>query len=252
LKIRDGSGEMRNFNRTRNSEQGNQKELRTKPGPLVIKNLLKGSHSNEFENAKSEWDLVEPISNDSADFVENCELCNHRNYKGNWLIQNRLTGSHLKVGSDCIKRFVILNGTSSQDDSRVFFENKEKEIEKELKVKTEYNSIIVNLLPTRSEANSFVKALLSLLESRGKRKSIESKEGVKEIITDICSVPHPSEKEIDSLYTLLNTPDKFVFQKDTRKYKEFKLLEGETWAKKGKVTGTTLSNSKAYKPDAKY
>jgi hypothetical protein len=130
---------VRHFQSSNNSKKEDTKEeLETKPGPLVVNTLLEGSHSDDFEIAKTEWDLVEPIPNDSEDFVENCELCNHRNYKGNWLIQNRRTESTLKVGSDCIKRFVILNGTSSLEDSKTFFENKEKEIEKELKVKMEY------------------------------------------------------------------------------------------------------------------
>jgi hypothetical protein len=110
----------------------------------------------------------------------------------------------------------------------------------------------VNLLPTKREANSFVKALLSLLEARGEKQKICHTEGIKEIIRDYCGVLDPDDKEIHQLYTLLNNPKNFVFQKENRKYKDFKLREGQTWAKKGKVTATTLSYSKAYRPDAKY
>lgn len=240
------------YSHSPNSEKIDETELRTTPGPLVIETLLEKSYSDDFEVAKTEWDLAEPIPNESDEFVENCELCNHRNYKGNWLIQNRLTGSRLKVGSNCIKRFVILNGTSSLEDSRVFFENKEKEIEKELKIKTAYKSIIVNVLPTKREANSFVKTLLYLLEARGQQQKINTMEGIKDIIKDFCGVIDPKDKEIHQLYTLLNQPKNFLFQKETKKYKNFKLREGQTWAKKGKVTGTTLSYSSAYKPDKNY
>jgi len=87
-----------------------EEELNTKPGPRIIKVLTENSVSKDFEEARTEWELLGPIPSDSDEFVGNCELCNHANYIANWFIYNPGTGRTLKVGSKCIRRFIVFKG----------------------------------------------------------------------------------------------------------------------------------------------
>lgn len=239
---------MRQLNDIKSHEN---QELKTKPGPLVIQKLISNSESDEFDEAKTEWELVGNIPNDSYNFVENCELCNHKNYKGNWMIYNPKTKSNLKIGSECIKRFIVLNGVGSQEDSNTFFKQKEKEINKEYKLLELYKAVIIDPLPVARQVTYFRKTLLELLDSRGQIHLSETKEGIFEILSSFFRKSKPSDKEVDKFNTLLNDPVNFITQKENKKYKQY-IKEGETWIKKGKVTFTTLSNSGAYRPHEKF
>ena len=228
-------------------------ELTTPPGPLVTKTLLLNSQSKVFEDAKQEWELVTHISNDTEDFVENCELCNHKNYKENWLIQNQYTHALLKVGSDCIRRFIQLAGTSSQADSNTFFDNKQKEIGTEIELKVLYKEVIVLPLPTARKANRFKKLLLDLLEKRGQLQLVDRIEGRSEILRTLLKVSQPSLKELNNFQALLNNPVTLPVIRETKKFKEFKIKEGSTFKKRSKVTNVSLAYSKAYQdPEKKY
>ncbi|MFE8703963.1 hypothetical protein ACFYKX_25655 [Cytobacillus sp. FJAT-54145] len=234
-------------------ESNSQQELTTIPGPLVIKNLIENSRSDLFEEAKTEWELVTYIPNDSEEFVENCELCNHRNYIANWLIQNPNTNALLKVGSDCIKRFIQFAGTSSQTDSNVFFENREKEIGKELELKVSYREVIATPLPTFRVANRFKKITLELLENRGQVHLLESPEGRLEIIQTLFKQQNPSKKEQDHFQWLMSDPSSLPVQKETKKFRQIHYKEGSTLTRRSKVTRSTLSSSKVYQdPSKKY
>ncbi|MEK5209858.1 hypothetical protein [Psychrobacillus sp. FSL H8-0510] len=230
-----------------------QPELTTNPGPLVIRTLLLNSKSNIFEDAKQEWELVTHISNDTEDFVENCELCNHKNYKENWLIQNQHTQALLKVGSDCIRRFIQLAGTSSQADSNTFFDNKQKEISVEIELRVLYKEVIVLPLPTARRANRFKKLLLDLIEKRGQLQLIGRIEGRTEILHTLLKVPHPTPKELNNFQSLLNTPSTLPVIRENKKFKEYKVKEGSTFKKSSKVTNVSLAYSNAYQdPEKKY
>jgi hypothetical protein len=234
-------------------EERSHQELTTVPGPLVIKVLIENSLSDVFDEAKQEWELVTHIPADSEEFVENCELCNHRNYKENWLIQNQNTKALLKVGSDCIKRFIQFAGTSSQADSNTFFENKLKEMDIEVELKLSYFVVIEGLLPTVREANRFKKLTLQLLERKGQLHLIESGFGRLEIIKNLYKQSEPSNEEQIRFGWLMSEPSTLPVQKETKKYKEIKIKEGSTFKKRSKVVRTTLANSKIYRnPEKKY
>ncbi|MET3505528.1 hypothetical protein [Halalkalibacter oceani] len=235
----------------------NQSEPKSDPRPLVISNILQHSLSNDFEEAKTEWDLEGSVPSDSADFSEHCELCGARNYRGNWAIVNRNTNAILKVGTECIKRFVVLNGTETLEDSQVFFSNAEKELSLILKIRNDFPEIVKGI-PTKRETTYYIKALKTLLELRGQLSLLDSREGIEEVIKAYCIKTEEKEKEldikfVDKMYNLLHDPKKFVFQKETKRYREYKLKEGDTWKKRGRVTGTTLSSSESFKnPEKKY
>jgi hypothetical protein len=231
-----------------------QSELTTVPGPLVKKTLLMRSQSEDFDQAKQEWEFIAHISKDSDEFVENCELCNHKNYRENWLIQNQYTQIPLKVGSDCIRRFIQFAGTASQADSNTFFDNKQKEMGSEIELLILYKEVIAAPLPTARKANRFKKTLQELLESRGQLFLLETNDGRKEVLKNLFKVRKPSHQEINNFQSLLNSPMTLPVMKETKRYKQVIYKEGSTLnSKRSKVTNNTLSNSESFKnPEKKY
>ncbi|RHW36025.1 hypothetical protein D1B31_18230 [Neobacillus notoginsengisoli] len=230
-----------------------QLELTTIPGPLVKKTLIANSLNETFEEAKLEWELESYIPKESEDFVDNCELCNHRNYVENWQIKNQNTERKLKVGSDCIRRFVQLAGTKSQNESNAYFDIKEKEIKKELELRVNYKQVLVYPLPTVRVANRFKRVTLELLTERGKIHLIDTPEGHIEIFKSLYAQDNPSNKELGNFKSLMSNPVTLPLQKETRKYKELIIKEGSTFKKRGKVTNISLVTSKIYRnPEKKY
>ena len=234
-------------------EKSDDKEIKTEPGPLIKSTLISNSLFNDFDEAKAEWELVGNIPSESYDFVENCELCNRRNYIENWVVFNPNTKKTLKVGSECIKRFIILNGARTQEDSNTFFELKERELKKEYTLRELYKAVVVEVLPLARKVNRFRGLLIQLLDDRGQRHLTNDEKGILYIIKETLKVKNPSDKEVKNLYSIIHEPEKVLVQRETRKFREWKRIkEGQTWNKQGKVTYTTLSQSEAYKPDGKY
>ena len=244
---------LRHLNDKSVLEENSQQELTTIPGPLVVNNLVTSSLSDSFDEAKQEWELITHIPGDSAEFVENCELCNHRNYKENWLIHNPNTKTLLKVGSDCIKRFIQFAGTSSQADSNTFFENKQKEMEKELELKVFYREVIAAPLPTVRVANRFKKLTNELLEKRGQVHLLETSGGRLEIMQRLYQQPKPTENEQRNFRWLMSDPSILPVQKETKKFRQIQYKEGSTFKKRSRYVRTTLVNSTIYRnPEKKY
>lgn len=235
------------------SEEKSQLELTTIPGPLVIKNIIENSLSDDFEEAKKEWELVTHVPSDSDEFVENCQLCNHKNYVENWLIQNTNTKALLKVGSDCIRRFIQFAGTANQSDSNTYFENKQKEMDKELELRTSYIEVIATPLPTVRVANRFRKITMELLESRGQLHLLTTPKGQLELLQMLFRVQKPSDKEKLNFKWLMSDPPALPVQKETKKYRQITYKEGSTFRRRSKVKRSTLANSKVYlDPSKKY
>lgn len=236
------------------SQKDTQVELTTKPGPLVKKMLLIRSQSNEFEEAKQEWEFVAHIPNDSEEFVGNCELCNHKNYKENWLIQNQYTKAHLKIGSECIRRFIQFAGTASQADSNTFFDHKKKEMSTEIELIILYKEVIAATLPTARKANRFRKMLEELLRNRGQLFLLDTVEGRKEVLRNLFKVNKPSHKEINNFQSLMSNPMTLPVLRETQRFRQVSYNEGSTLnSKRSKVTNVTLSSSESYKnPEKKY
>ncbi|MFY3791683.1 hypothetical protein ACOQFO_08305 [Ureibacillus sp. MALMAid1270] len=240
------------MNKSRRKQILVTKELSTKPGPLVQKRILKNSISNDFENARTEWELVDHIPSDSKDFVENCQLCNHKNYKENWLIRNQQTNTSLKVGSDCITRFIQFAGTASQADSNLYFNQRKKEILIEESIKLLFREVIQSTLPLARQANKLKKSLSDLLEVKGKKNLLNSNEGQKEILLNILKISNLTTKDFNNFADLLK--NELPVQRETKHYRQFKYIEGSTLNKKrSKVTNNTLSRSQSFNnPERKY
>lgn len=221
----------------------------TPPSPLIRKNLIENSIATEFEEARREWEYGGRIPNDSEGYVENCELCNSHLYVENHLIENSNTKTKLRIGSDCIKRFIILNGMETQADSVAFFEIKEKEYKKEIELRVLYKEVIEGLAPLARHANRFRTLLLDLLEKKGQTSMLKTREEQKKVISQLFKIEHrnSSHKEYIQFDNLMNDPSTFVVTRENKRYKAVTYKEGDTFRKRGKVTGSTLSSSSAYR-----
>jgi hypothetical protein len=214
----------------------------------VIKTLVNNSLSDNFDDAKTEWDFTSFIELDSNEFVDHCEICNHLLHKYNCLIENKNNGIKLKIGSECIKRFVLINGVKTQEEAALFITNKEKEITKEFEVAGYYSEIILNPLPKSRSLGRFKRLLASLLESRGLTHYSNSDVGCKWVIENILRHKEPTDKEVDKLFLIFNEPKSVPVQRENKRWNDYnKYKEGHTWDKRGKVTATTLVDSIAYK-----
>lgn len=232
------------------------KELTRKPKRIVVKNIIKFSQSNNFNDAREEWELLGPIGSDSREFVDHCDICNAMLYKENWIIKNTITKKIIKVGSDCIRRFIILSGTGGQAETIQYMDNIEKEwsIIKELRLS--YKSIIKGNEPKARDLNRFHRKLTQLLRNRGQyplSSDFSIDRDLPPILKSVFGFEElPPLTEQWKVYQILHDPSKVKTKKETRKFRDKKYKEGQTFQRKGKVTATTLSSSGAYRPDEKY
>lgn len=93
--------------------------------PPRAKNILIDlSAGNTWEAAQREWKYTgEYLDDGVVEFPERCELCNEANLKHVYRIRNVINGGEAWVGGDCIKRFLILDGAETIEDSRRMFEH---------------------------------------------------------------------------------------------------------------------------------
>lgn len=96
------------------------------PPKHVVKNLLASSVAKSFEEARREWhysgDMVEE---GERGFSRECDLCGPKEQmRHNFVIRNVRTGKTLQVGSVCVKRFLVLAGTSSPEESAAVFDHR--------------------------------------------------------------------------------------------------------------------------------
>lgn len=96
------------------------------PPRHVIKNLLSASEAEDFESARREWEYRgEIIFEGETAFYRECDLCGPKErMQSNYLIHNLKTGKVLRVGSVCVKRFLVLAGTSSTIESAQLFDHR--------------------------------------------------------------------------------------------------------------------------------
>jgi hypothetical protein len=96
------------------------------PPKRVVDNLLAASAASDFESARREWEYRgEILYEDDAAFAKECELCGPKErMQTNYVIHNLRTGAMLRVGSVCVKRFLLLTGTTSAAESAELFDHK--------------------------------------------------------------------------------------------------------------------------------
>jgi hypothetical protein len=238
------------------SKQTQEDRINRTPKRIVIRSIVEFSSSKIYEEAQTEWELIGVIDSSSGDFTDHCELCNTMLFKENWEIRNMITGISLKVGSDCIRRCVVLSGTGSAEGTNQYMDNREQEWSSIKELRLTYKNVIMNPLPTARELNRFHKKLTHVLEKRGLfplRNDLKIAD-LNPIFKDIFGFDHlPPIKERWKVYQILYDPSKIAKIKENKKLHNPTFKEGDTFKKKRGATYVSLSKSSVYRnPADKY
>lgn len=97
-------------------------------GKLAKQIVIRATGINDFEQARTGWELIDVVSEEDEQFSDRCELCNQPELKTNYIIQHPLTLSIIKVGSKCIRRFVCFKDIINQEDSNRYFDHQSRKI----------------------------------------------------------------------------------------------------------------------------
>ncbi|ABO49457.1 hypothetical protein Dred_0921 [Desulforamulus reducens MI-1] len=90
--------------------------------PFIKNNIIANSVEGTYEEAMTEWEFVGILDEENVErFVPRCQLCNQPGLRINFEIHNPDTRKRFLVGSSCIKKFLVLKGTSSLEESWDFF-----------------------------------------------------------------------------------------------------------------------------------
>lgn len=192
---------MFKFNKDNNNRLG-------KVGPFVKGNLLKRSMSASFDEARQEWFFVRLMEGMEAGFSKHCELCGQCLYNENFIIENEYTQEQMKVGSTCIKRFLLLAGTSNQEDSNQYFKNKIDELKHMAKLKGLYLEVVKSKEPLPRYVNQFQRYLSNLLHNKGDFYLVEGLDNIKIIHQKYFGNTHPTDQEVMRIFYALHMPKK--------------------------------------------
>lgn len=90
--------------------------------PRARKRLVELSAADRWEEACREWEFDDLIIEETDErFTGECDLCHEQNLVRQFEIRNTRTGLRLLVGSNCVKRFVVLYGAETLEDSWTMF-----------------------------------------------------------------------------------------------------------------------------------
>ncbi|MTI82627.1 MAG: hypothetical protein FH756_01750 [Firmicutes bacterium] len=216
---------------------------------LVKERILENSLADEWDEARREWELTKLIDRDDMElfdrFTEQCQLCNQVGLKKNYQIFNPGTGKIFLVGSTCIKKFLLLKGAETQQQSADIFDFQVKQM---LAVK-KLQQLLPDILsePTAYDANRFRNASREILETLDNLQI--KKTTWNKYIKLLFGTESPHEKSIERVRNVIFQPSKLRF----KKVKDLSTGEEEgRWADKIKTktkVETTLSRSKEYRPD---
>lgn len=215
--------------------------------PIVKRNILANSVSDDFEQARREWVPGDIIEENDERYVDHCMICNQPGLMTNYEIINAGTGSSLKVGSTCIGGFIIFQGMESQEESNAFFERNINKIigYKELKAllpavldfRPEYKYVVEFI-----DASKFVLGTLD----RGRQVPGVWQEYIKMLLGN-----SPEEWKVERIKQILWDPKKVDIKKENKKLQDTNFQDGH-WANLVKVKGsrvkTTLRKSKEDNP----
>lgn len=142
------------------------KKALTDPRPNQIERVVYLSQSNDFDEAKKEWELANAIDETAEGFTNVCGLCNNPHLRHNFIIHNPLTSQILHVGSTCIIRFGLIQGNVDYESGKAILNNfmKEKSLLDEIRG---LSGAVMVAAPDYILLNNFVKALRSYFEGKG-------------------------------------------------------------------------------------
>jgi len=212
--------------------------------PLIRKRILEASISDDFEEARREWEFINIIDEGNERFVEDCELCNHTGLKENYEIVNSATQKRFLVGSSCIKRFIILKGAASQEESNALFKAQESKLFAKRRIQALLASIL--LTPTYQELMYFREASKTVL---GSLDNLTIPPAVWDDYIHFLLGPHPKRENIEKIRTALFNHKAVTLKKvDLESMTEEEARLAMRKKAKAKVR-TTLSKSRLYNPE---
>lgn len=232
-------GKQRIYKRKRRVDEP---EPQQRDYPLIRKNILAYSSSDDFEEARREWELSNIIDETDPDFVDHCEICNASGLEKNYQILNKYTEKTYLVGSSCIKRFIIFGDAQTQEESNAIFDRqiRKREAAKSL----QYLLPKILEIPTAHELNRFrhsSKFILGSLDNLTTPPYVWN-----EYIRLLFGVNKPKKEIIQKVSTVLYNPKAVRIKRLTMSTGQ---KEGQ-WADKIKSKSrveTSLSRSSAYR-----
>jgi hypothetical protein len=95
--------------------------------PKGATELIAASQACTWAEAQREWDYTGETREDGdPGFPDACGFCGERNIRTAHQVQNRLNGHTRWLGSECIKRYLILGGVETLEDSQRLFQHQVK------------------------------------------------------------------------------------------------------------------------------
>jgi hypothetical protein len=141
-------------------------------------------------------------------FTDICELCNHIGLRRNFEIYNTNTNKYFLVGRNCIKRFIILAGAETLEDSSVLFEMKSEEL---IAIKVLQNLVPAILeTPKPQELMKFRKYAEKLV---GGSQQNMTRAKWDTFLTNLYAGKMPPKEHIDRIRTALYNPRAIRVQK---------------------------------------
>lgn len=166
-----------------------QKEM-GKPRHVVRENLFCRSVSDDFDEARQEWDMETVIDETCDGFSGTCELCHTTGLKYNFVLKNHHTGHTLQVGTSCIVRFGIAQrGAVSVESGVTFLQNVIDEQYYKNIIQTHTKDMMV-LHPNAKDMRAFLDALRKYFHLRGIKNPSD------EHLGDLMFGPHWMDQDV--------------------------------------------------------
>lgn len=205
------------------------------PPKSVIKKLLAASKAKNFDEAKREWEFRGEIIEETSPEFSNCQLCGQANLETNCIIHNINNGNSLKVGSICVRRFIIINQSSTIEESQDLFDA--------IYNKSAYIKRLQRLIPSLADDVISEEVLLKLIETCKLYFGETFDEGKFDELTSILNVGGTHIEKI--LYCIATGDLKSL--RHLVKVKQLKDKVPDYWGKMRTRVTTTLSRSGAYR-----
>ncbi|MGE5509442.1 MAG: hypothetical protein ACM3RP_13315 [Chitinophagales bacterium] len=242
--------QLKGFRRQAKRPEEREAEAAKRDFPLIRTRIVANSLSNDFEEARREWILVDAFREGDEQFTDRCELCNTPGLKKNFEISNEHTGKTFLVGSTCIKRFIQFKGFDSQEASNEFFEQRQKRIF----ATRELQKLLVAILdvPTTHQIHVFREASRRILGPLKPRAIHENGSAWADYIEFLFGTLTPPPASLDRVRQVLYEPGKVPQRKPEIKQlpKRFGEWASEIKAKRTKVE-LTQHRSRDERPDRK-
>ncbi len=227
--------------------------------PFIKKKLIANSIAGTYEEAMTEWEFVGILDEENMEcFVPRCQLCNQPGLRINFEIHNPDTRKKFLVGSSCIKKFLVLKGTGSLEESWDFFVRQSIKYASLDDLRHFASGVLVIENIQLHQIRRFRKLVADVLGLRDQSSLnsavFENKEDWDGLVQHLIGLNDGSDqtrlKKLERLKLILFNPSQLVKK---QKFLDTGEKDGH-WASKGRRgmrVETTLSRSEAYKNPAK-